>query len=183
MQGLDEFAADPDRRWEQYRSLGPALLGCVPWLDDPELLDRILTFPSSCVLITKPELKEQDRESFQEFKRKVEQGPGFPAEAFAELTGLDYRVDGRPPVIGPYSPRPQVVINYRARLASATSATGDHQAAIQEGTAILPDLGGRLTSVRVLDELRPVRKAAQALDEEFCERFDAAARMLAPISA
>ncbi|WP_055483715.1 helix-turn-helix domain-containing protein [Sphaerimonospora mesophila] len=71
---------------------------------------------------------------------------------------------------------------YQARLASATSAAGDHRTAIQEGMAILPELGGRLTSVRVLNELRPVRKAAQT-DEEFCERFDEAARMLAPISA
>ncbi|MGI8335245.1 helix-turn-helix domain-containing protein [Actinomadura scrupuli] len=68
---------------------------------------------------------------------------------------------------------------HRARLAATLSAVGDQQAAITEGLRILPDLGGRLTSVRVLNELRPVRVAASTpADAEFCERFDEAARAL-----
>jgi hypothetical protein len=39
--GMDEFLTDPDGRWPQYRSLGAAVLGCVPWLDDPALLQTI----------------------------------------------------------------------------------------------------------------------------------------------
>ncbi|GII34618.1 helix-turn-helix domain-containing protein [Planotetraspora mira] len=69
---------------------------------------------------------------------------------------------------------------YRARLAAAAVADGDRQTAIEEGLAILPDLGERLTSVRVLNELRPVRQVAESIDEAFCERFDKAARTLAP---
>ncbi|GLX05728.1 helix-turn-helix transcriptional regulator [Microbispora sp. NBRC 16548] len=75
---------------------------------------------------------------------------------------------------------PRDLAYYRARLAAATSAAGDHRTAIEEGTQLLPDLGERLTSVRVLNELRPVRHEAEGFDEEFCERFDQAARALAP---
>jgi transcriptional regulator with XRE-family HTH domain len=71
---------------------------------------------------------------------------------------------------------------YRARLAAALTAAGDHRGGIEQGQKVLPGLGEKLTSTRVLEELRPVRQAAQAVtaEEEFCVRFDDAARMLAP---
>lgn len=73
---------------------------------------------------------------------------------------------------------------YRARLASAMSAAGDQKEAVVEGMKILPDLGERLSSVRVLNELKPVRAAAGlSVGSEFCERFDEAARALMPVSA
>ncbi|MGW3157047.1 hypothetical protein [Streptomyces sp. NPDC001089] len=43
--GMEEFLTNPDGRWTQYRSLGAAVLGCVPWLDDPPLLSAIDCFP------------------------------------------------------------------------------------------------------------------------------------------
>lgn len=46
--GMDEFLTDPEGRWRQFRSLGAAVLGCVPWLDDPALLSAIDRFPSAC---------------------------------------------------------------------------------------------------------------------------------------
>ncbi|SEG79001.1 Helix-turn-helix domain-containing protein [Thermomonospora echinospora] len=78
------------------------------------------------------------------------------------------------------SPRDQVY--FRARPAATLCAAGDRQGAVTEGLAVVGDLGSKLTSVRVLNELRPVRQAAGASAEEFCERFDAAVRILAPPS-
>lgn len=56
---------------------------------------------------------------------------------------------------------------------------GDHREGINEGLAVLPEFERKLTSVRTLKELRPVREAAEArAAEEFCARYDAAARAL-----
>ncbi|MGH3707829.1 MAG: hypothetical protein ACRDRQ_06930 [Pseudonocardiaceae bacterium] len=55
--------------------------------------------------------------------------------------------------------------------------TGDLDQAIHHSLLILPELGTTLTSSRVLQRLRPVRDAA-SVTTEFCERFDAAARVL-----
>jgi transcriptional regulator with XRE-family HTH domain len=75
------------------------------------------------------------------------------------------------------SPRDQAY--YRARLSGALLEDGDRIQAIDEGLAILPDLGERLTSTRTLNELRPVREAAERVAaEEFIARFDQAARSL-----
>lgn len=63
--GMDEFLTDPEGRWRQFRSLGAAVLGCVPWLDDPALLGAIGRFPSACVVVTKQELKKRGREKFE----------------------------------------------------------------------------------------------------------------------
>jgi hypothetical protein len=69
---------------------------------------------------------------------------------------------------------------YRSRLARSLLADGDRTQAIHEGLSVLPDLGERIVSTRVLNELRPVRAAAEkAAAEEFCARFDAAAKALA----
>jgi transcriptional regulator with XRE-family HTH domain len=69
--------------------------------------------------------------------------------------------------------------NYRSRLARALAEEGDSTEAIAEGQSLLPDLGERIISNRVLNRLRPVRAAAEtAAAEEFCTRFDAAERAL-----
>ncbi|MGW3653634.1 hypothetical protein [Streptomyces sp. NPDC000878] len=103
--GMDEFRTDPEGRWRQFRSLGAAVLGCVPWLDDPALLSAIDRFPSACVVVTKQELKKRGKEKFERLKQYAQQGNGFPADSFAEMTELVSSYDGQPPVIGPYAPR------------------------------------------------------------------------------
>ncbi|MCA2229617.1 hypothetical protein [Nonomuraea aurantiaca] len=109
--GIDQFLADPDGRWTQYRSLGAAMLGCVPWFDDPQLLDRVVRFPAACVVVTKQELSKRGRPGFEALKRHAERGPGFPAWAFSALTDLVSRYDGDLPVVGPASaPLPGVRI-------------------------------------------------------------------------
>jgi transcriptional regulator with XRE-family HTH domain len=69
---------------------------------------------------------------------------------------------------------------YHSQLAATLARCGDITGALSEGLAVLPSLEGPVASLRTLRELRPVRSAAeQAGEEEFCARFDAAARMLA----
>ncbi len=75
------------------------------------------------------------------------------------------------------SPRDQAIT--RSKLAETLAAAGDLHQAISHGLMILPDLGTTLSSGRVLQQLRPVRDAADGpAAAEFCERFDAAARAL-----
>lgn len=106
--GMDEFLADSDGRWHQYRSLGAAVLGCVPWLDDPALLSAIDCFPSACVVVTKQELKKRGTERFERLEQYARRGSGFPADVFAEMIELASRYDGPPPVVGPCSPRTEL---------------------------------------------------------------------------
>jgi hypothetical protein len=76
-----------------------------------------------------------------------------------------------------YFPRDQAI--NRSGLAGALVRAGDLDQAIHHGLLILPELGTTLTSSRVLQRLRPVRDAASAAAAAgFCERFDAAARVL-----
>ncbi|MFF3668522.1 hypothetical protein [Microtetraspora malaysiensis] len=109
IKGMDDFLANQDRLWSRSRSLGPALLGCVPWFDDPELLDRVTRFPSACVMVTKQEMRKRGRVGFEELKRHTDQGPGFPAQAFSALTDLASRYEGDPPLLYPTSPEPPAV--------------------------------------------------------------------------
>ncbi|MGI5292944.1 hypothetical protein ACQEVF_57875 [Nonomuraea polychroma] len=104
--GIDEFLASSDGRWSRSRSLGPAMLGCVPWFDDPVLLDCVTRCPSACVVINKQELKKRGKVGFEALKHQADCGPGFPPRAFSSLTQLASRYNGDPPVLGPSSPEP-----------------------------------------------------------------------------
>ena len=67
----------------------------------------------------------------------------------------------------------------KAQLAASLASSGDLAGAVSEGMTVLPALAGGVTSIRTLNELRPVRSAAQETgDEEFCARFDAVERTL-----
>ncbi|MFJ3106273.1 hypothetical protein [Streptomyces sp. NPDC086835] len=60
----------------------------MPWLDDQTLLSAIGRFPSACVVVTKQELKKRGKEKFERLKEYAQQGNGFPADVFAEMTEL-----------------------------------------------------------------------------------------------
>ncbi len=67
----------------------------------------------------------------------------------------------------------------RAQLSAALAASGDVTTAVSEAMAVLPVLADGVTSMRALNELRPVRIAAEQTEaEEFCVRFDAVERTL-----
>jgi transcriptional regulator with XRE-family HTH domain len=67
--------------------------------------------------------------------------------------------------------------NYRAQLAAALVRGGDTIGGVHEGLAVLSALEGAVASPRTLWELVTVRSAAErARADEFCARFDHAAR-------
>jgi transcriptional regulator with XRE-family HTH domain len=81
---------------------------------------------------------------------------------------------------GELSPRSRAC--KQALLAAALARCGDTDGAVREGTIVLPALEGGLTSIRTLNELRPVRFAAEKIKAgEFCVRFDAAERALTAV--
>jgi hypothetical protein len=70
----------------------------VPWLSDEQVVDRLLRFRASCIVINKPErLGAEPRQ----VRRLHDEGPGFPAEAIPKFHWLAPREDGKPAVIGP----------------------------------------------------------------------------------
>jgi len=108
---------------------------------------------------------------------------GYEAMGAVQLHRPDDAVTLYRTVLEDNSRSPRDRAYYRARLAAALCAAGDRHGAVVEGLEVVGDLGTRLTSTRVLNELRPVRSSAglPAVDHEqdFCERFDAAERALA----
>jgi transcriptional regulator with XRE-family HTH domain len=69
-----------------------------------------------------------------------------------------------------------------AMLAGALFQQGAWEDAITEGAAVLPTLASGVTSIRTLNELRPLRAVDGPHTEEraaFCEQFDAVARSMA----
>lgn len=109
---------------------------------------------------------------------------GFEARGYAALARVQGESNGRAPalyraVLGDNDRSARDLADYRAGLAQALLAEGDRTQAIAEARSLLPGLGKRMISTRVLTRLRPVRDAAEkSADEEFCGRFDAAARAL-----
>jgi hypothetical protein len=92
--GLDDYLALP---WSWHR--WSAALGCVPWLTDEEVVDRLLQLGSSCIVINKP---DQVGAEPGQVRRLHDEGPGFPPAALPEFHGLAPREDGQPAVLGPY---------------------------------------------------------------------------------
>lgn len=95
---LDEYLA-PKRDMREW----PAILGCAPWLTDNQLVDRLLRFGSSCIVINKPNLAAVEH---AQVRRLHDEGPGFPSEVVPEFRWLAPRENGKPAVMGPYSPDP-----------------------------------------------------------------------------
>jgi hypothetical protein len=84
------------------RILGPCLIGCAPWMDDPELIERLKQLVSACIVITKQRRTPRDLEKLAEFHQVNVEAPGLPINAFPDLIELAPRVDDRPAVVGPY---------------------------------------------------------------------------------
>ncbi|PZG50392.1 hypothetical protein C1I98_10645 [Spongiactinospora gelatinilytica] len=102
---------------------------------------------------------------------------GYEAMGYMDLGSPARSVDLYSAVVSDVRCSPRNRAYYRARLSSALLQCGDRAQAINEGLSILPDLGERLISRRTPNELQPVRAAAEQLAaEEFCVRFDQAAR-------
>ncbi len=110
--GIDDFINVRQSRWQQYRSLGPVLLGSAMWIDDPELIAKLGEFVGACVVVTKqPHPRKPERvQELKELDEVNERTPGLPTGAFPDLSDLASRVEGRPLVVGPGSPSWETVV-------------------------------------------------------------------------
>lgn len=101
-EGIREFRALEQDRWQHGGSLGPVLLGSAMWVDDAALIDELRSLQAACVVVTKQGRGDWDREKLRRLQAVNDATPGIPAAAFAELSGLAPRVDGEPTFLGPY---------------------------------------------------------------------------------
>lgn len=102
--GIDDFIHTRQPRWNRYRSLGPALLGCALWIDDKELLLKLGELSAACVVVSKQGRSAGQRAKLERLKSLNEATPGLPVRPFPDLGGLAPKVDGQPLVVGPYGP-------------------------------------------------------------------------------
>jgi hypothetical protein len=102
--GIEDFAETRQERWKRYRSLGPALVACAPWMDDEELLGRLGGLAAACVLVSKQRRNANEGAKLERLRRVNDTAPGLPIRAFPYLGGLAPKVDGQPLVVGPFGP-------------------------------------------------------------------------------
>jgi hypothetical protein len=106
--GIDEALQAPRR--SRSRDLGPCLIGCAPWTDDPELIGKLKQLSGACVVLTKQGRTERDLEKLKELHQVNAEAPGLLIDAFPDLSELALGVDGEPAVIGPYDRTGDVVL-------------------------------------------------------------------------
>jgi hypothetical protein len=102
IEGIEDFAEERQPRWKQFRSLGPVLLGCTPWITDGPFIDALGKLAGACIVIRKAGRGPNELRKLEPLRALNERTPGLPIEAFAYLGGLAYKVDGERRVIGPY---------------------------------------------------------------------------------
>ena len=100
--GIDDFINTRQERWRRYRAIGPALLGSAMWIDDPALIESLAGLSGASIIITKQVRTKGQLRRLEPLRLLNERTPGLPMRAFSELSGLAPKVNGRPPVIGPY---------------------------------------------------------------------------------
>jgi hypothetical protein len=98
--GIDEAIQRPRR--SKSRDLGPCLIGCAPWMNDPELIGKLKQLSSACIVLTKQGRTERDLEKLNELHQLNADTPGLLVDAFPDLSQLAPRVEGGPAVVGPY---------------------------------------------------------------------------------
>lgn len=89
----------------QVRSLGPALLGAFPWMDDDHLIRAIADTPSACVVVG-----DQSATTSEKLRQACGRANGFPAQACPGLRDLAPSQNGRPLVVGPTTQVPEIVL-------------------------------------------------------------------------
>ena len=103
--GIDDFVHTRQQRWHRPGDLFRAMLGSAMWIDDPDLINMLEELGGACIVITKQGKKLRDLEKLKPLVELNERGPGLPVEAIAALTEPAPRGDGKPAVVGPYTPR------------------------------------------------------------------------------
>jgi hypothetical protein len=74
------------------------------WIDDEELIGKLGELTAACIIVTKQGRKASERRRLEPLAALNERTPGMPIRAFAELSGLAPKVDGKPAIVGPYTP-------------------------------------------------------------------------------
>jgi hypothetical protein len=97
--GIDDFIAKKQPRWEQFRSVGPVLLGSAMWINDGELIEKLAQLAGASIVVSKQPRNSRQLKRLQKLNERT---PGLPIEAFAELADLAMKVEGEPVAIGPY---------------------------------------------------------------------------------
>ncbi len=110
VEGMDDFIRVRQERWRRFRSLGPVLLGSAMWIDDQELIEKLGELSAACIVVTKQGRKQSERRRLEPLVALNERTPGMPIRAFAELSGLAPKVDGKPAIVGPYTPVDTAII-------------------------------------------------------------------------
>lgn len=99
--GIDDFIETRPRR-SSSNDRGPVLIGCAPWMDDPELAMRLKQLASVCVVITKQGHTKWDLRKLGSLHDLNAATRGLPLDAFPDLAELAPRIDDSPFVVGPY---------------------------------------------------------------------------------
>jgi len=111
VEGIDDFVNIRQPRWRQFRSLGPALLGCAMWMDDPQLLSALETLQHVCIVVRK---EKRNHTRMPLLREAAERIPGIPTSAFPGLIDLAPKIDGKPMVVGPYTEMGAVIPSIRS---------------------------------------------------------------------
>lgn len=104
VEGIEDFASLRQPRWRRYRSMGPALIGSAMWIDDPEIINALAKLSGASIVVTKQRRTPHQLEKLEQLHGLNERTPGLPIRAFAALSGLAPKVDGKPAIVGPYAP-------------------------------------------------------------------------------
>jgi hypothetical protein len=102
--GIDDFVKERQPRWERrsHRIGAPVLLGCSPWVNDPDLLALIEKLPGACIVISKQPSTQADSVTFQRLRALNERTDGIALRALSGLGDMAPKVGGQPRMIGPY---------------------------------------------------------------------------------
>lgn len=102
--GIDDFIHLRQERWTRYRPLGPALLGSAMWINDLELIHKLGELYAACIVVSKQGRRRHELAKLKPLAKLNERTPGMPVQAFSALTQLAPKENGKPAILGPYSP-------------------------------------------------------------------------------
>jgi hypothetical protein len=113
--GINDFVACRQPRWQRDESCGAVLLGSSFGLNDDDLLRAVEQLAAACIVISKPERTQYWDDMHRQLARRNEQErpPGIPLEAIYELGGLAPLKHERPLVVGPSTRVPETISAFR----------------------------------------------------------------------
>jgi hypothetical protein len=103
VEGIDDYVSERQPRWKKgFRMLGPAMIACSPWLDDPDVLAALDKLTAVNIMTRKPK-RNAPEWKLRPLRDVNERLNGLPVRALPGLGDMAPTEGGRPRVIGPYS--------------------------------------------------------------------------------